>query len=268
MRRALILLLLLIAPITGQEVPNQENLKTTEARYLFGNYEIAIRHQARINLTRERFDARVKPIWCAAFLEILEKGKVIRNLSFEDIAPLGWKAGLFLPAKQESPKHFILMKYGDYDCRTIIITDEGELFNLGGGSYRIFQNRYLITPRELPDVGGRTEDFSIFDLLRNRVLITPSWDDLAKGTNQYPSRGGYINLIKFYTSGPELFAGIVLADGRSEQVLGHPSEFYRIHLATGKMIDAAFNSSINREFVIDYSNIDMNHQCECVKRLD
>ena len=267
MRKAVLLLLLLIAPITGQEVLNQDNLKTTEARYLFGNYEIAIRHQVRINFTRERSNARVKPIWCAAFLDILEKGKVIRNLYFEDIWPLGGKAGFFLPVKQESPKHFILMKYGDYDCRTIIITDEGELFNLGGGSYRIFQNRYLITPREMPDTDKKGE-FSIFDLLFNRVLITPIWDDLAKGTNQYPARGGYINLIKFYTSGPELFAGIVLVDGRSLQVLGHPSEFYRIHLATGKMIDAAFNSSIHREFDIDYSNIDMNHQCECVKKLD
>jgi len=251
------LFLLLVFPVAAQQVTRQQDLETTEAQHAFGKYIIVIRHQERTKpLTQEQIDAGIKPIWCSSFLEIWEKGQPINHLDFDDIWPLGTRAGIYLPAKQESKGHFILMKYGDYDGRTIIIADDGKLFNLGGGTYRIFRNRYLVTPRALPDVDENGE-FSVFDLQKNTVLMNPRWHDLARDGRERSTPSTW-NIVKFYTNGPEIFAGIVLSDigGR---VLEDPSFFYRLDLESGKLVNAIYESRTHQEFVIDYSNMDLKH---------
>jgi len=257
MRRALILLLLLITPISAQESKDQENLKTTEVRYPFGKYEIVIRHLRRIKFpTQEQINAGIRPLWFSEFLELWERGKRIGKLDFEDIQPLGSKAGIFLPLKQESPGHFILTKYGDYDGRTIIITDDGKLFNLVGGTYRIFRHRYLVTPRALPDIDEQGE-FSVFDLKKNKVLVTPAWRDLAIGSI-LRSLPNWTDTLRFYTSGSGLFVKIgVIAE--SSQLPGYINLFFKIDLKTGKLEDAVFDIRKHKEFIIDYSNLDLNH---------
>ena len=258
MRKTVILLLLLIAPIMAQKAKDQENLKTTEARYSFGKYVLVIRHQDRTNLpTQEQLDAGIKPIWRSSFLEIWEKRKIINHLDFDDIWPLGWKAGIFLPMKQEAPRHFILTKYGDYDGRTIIITDKGKLFNLGGGKFRIFRNRYLVTPRALTDVDVKGE-FSVFDLQRDMVLMTPTWRDLTKDTLQRSPSPGMTNSVEFFTYGPEFFVGVGMVE-ESWQVPGHIHFFFKLDLETGKLEDAEFDIKKHKQFVTDYSNIDLKH---------
>jgi hypothetical protein len=257
MRRALILLLLLIAPISAQEPKDQENLRTTEVRYPFGKYEIVIRHLERIKFpTQEQIDAGIRPLWFSEFLELWERGKRIGKLDFEDIQPLGSKAGIFLPLKQVSPGHFILTKYGDYDGRTIIITDNGKLFNLGGGTYRIFRHRYLVTPRALPDIDEHGE-FSVFDLKENKVLVTPAWRDLTKDS-LLRSSSDWIDTIRFYTAGSELFVKIG-GIAENSQIQGYINLFFKIDLKTGKLEDAVFDRRKHKEFVIDYSNLDLDH---------
>jgi hypothetical protein len=262
MQKILLLPLLLISLMNGQDSVDQGLFKITEGHYRLGKYEIVIRQQKRIKQlsNQKQFDTHVGPVWCSAFVEIREDDRVIDKIDFNDIWPLGGNFGIHLPLKQESPKHFILMKYGDYDCRTLIITDEGKVFNLGGGSYRIFQNRYLISPRELPD--ALEEVFSIFDLRRNNVLATLGWSDLAKDLPPIPVNNT-VYIIKFYTNGFELFAGIVLMDMHRWQAIQHPVCFYRIDLETGKTIQSVFDEKKHAEFVIDYSNLDLSNDCEC-----
>jgi hypothetical protein len=266
MRRVVFLPLFFFSLMAGQEATVQKDFKITEAHYRLGNYEIVIKQQRRLKelSNQKEFDTHVGPVWCSAFLEIRENGEKIDRVEFNDIWPLGGNFGIHLPVKQESSRHFILMKYGNYDCRTIVITDEGNLFNLGGGSYRIFQNRYLISPRELADDPGT---FSIFDLLGNIVLLTVSWRDLAKDISPSPI-GNRAYIVKFYTNGPELFAGIVLVDIHSWQVIEHTGYFYRLDLERGKIAEAVFDENKLTEFVIDYSNLDLSNDCECKKRAD
>jgi hypothetical protein len=256
-RKGLILLLVLIAPISAQGSKNQEDLKTIGVRYPFGKYEIVIKRLERTKFpTQEQIDAGIKPLWLSEFLELWERGQCVGKLDFEDIQPLGSRAGIFLPLKQESPGHYILTKYGDYDGRTIIITDDGKLFDLGGGTYRIFRRRYLVTPRALPDVDENGE-FSVFDLKENMVLMTPKWNDLARDRRERSTPNTW-NTVKFYTNGPEIFAGIVPSDF-SGRVLDGPSFFCRLDLETGKLMNAIYESGTHQEFVIDYSNIDLEH---------
>lgn len=267
MQRAVLFPLFFISLIAGQDTVNQQLFKTTEAHYRLGKYEIVIGQKKRIfEADKEKHDWGITPTWCSAFIEIKREGQKIERVEFNDIHPFGGHSGIHLPVKQESSRHFILMKYGNYDCRTIIITDEGKLFDLGGGSYRIFQNRYLISPRELPDA-GKGGEFSVFDLLENEVRATVRWGDLANDISLHPTRDtGYI--IRVFTNGPELFAGIVLVDVNNWRIIEQTGSFYRLDLETGKTIKAIFDEKKHSEFVIDYSNIDSSNECECKKTVD
>lgn len=267
MPRVILLPLLLISLIAGQDAVDQENHRTTEAHYRLGNYGIVIRQQKRLRITQKEINAHIMPNWCSVSVEINENGNNISKLDFNDIHGYGGRYGIYLPIKQESPKHFILIKYGDYDCRTIVITDGGELFNLGGGRYRIFLNRYLVSLRASPDVESAT--FIIFDLYTNTVLLSEVLDRTTKGLPEL-FLGSDMYDFDFYTNGPEFFIGIVVQ-------LYYPSShaitrtrtnsFYKIDLGTGAMTEAVFDPKKHKEFIIDYSNIDSSNNCECKDKI-
>ncbi|MCX6567830.1 MAG: hypothetical protein NT147_02110 [Candidatus Aminicenantes bacterium] len=254
--------------IASQDPVDKKDLKTTEAHYRLGDYEIVIKQQKRLrNLTQKEVNTHILPTWCSASVEINENGKIRDKLDFKDIWPLGWRGGIHLPLKQESSKHFILTKYGDYDNRTMVITDGGELFDLGGGRYRIFLDRFLISPRELPDI--RSGTFTIFDLHTNRVLLSAEVLDLAIKGLPEPT-GGDMYDFNFYTNGKEFFAGIVvLVYYSSSQTITRTRTdfFYRIDLGTGAMTEAVFDEKKHKEFIIDYSNIDLSNDCECKDKI-
>src|SRR5512138_3864181 len=84
MGKSIAYLLFLFVPIAAQEIPDQGNLRTTEARYTLGKYEIVIKHQrAKQAIAEQREDGSAILFWCAAHLEILSKGKVIDRLDFD-----------------------------------------------------------------------------------------------------------------------------------------------------------------------------------------
>lgn len=263
LKSVVLLPLLFLSLIAGQNSVSQKDFKITEALYKLGKYEIIIRHHKRLNLEeyfRQQQNTCVGPTFCSASIEIRKKGEIIDRVEFNDIWPLGWRYGIHLPLKQESAKHFILMKYGDYDNRTIVITDGGELFNLGGGRYRIFLDRFLVSPRALPDI--RSGTFSIFDLHTNRVLLSAEVLDLAiKGLLELPGEGEYD--FSFYTNGPEFFAGVVFYDYSSFQTPTRTDYFFKIDLGTGAITEAVIDEKKRKEFIIDYSNVDSSNECEC-----
>lgn len=266
MQGVVLLPLFFLSLIAGQDSVGQKDFKITEALYKLGKYEIVIRQHKRLNLNeyfRQQQNTRVGPIFCSASIEIKENDQIIEleRVVFDDIRGLGGRFGVFLPWKQESPKHFILLKCGDYDSRTIVVTYDGATFNLKGGRYRIFLNRFLVIHPELPDVDSGT--FSIFDLDKNKVVLsveTPDLEGLPEllGADMYD--------FNFYTSGPEFFTGIVVYDPPS-QVSKHTKYYYKIDLGTGAMTKALFDEKEHKEFVIGYSNIDMSNDCECKDKI-
>ena len=267
MQKIVFLSFFFFSQLGGQGYIDQSDFKTTEALYKLGNYEIVIRQHKRLNLDeyfRQQQNTRVGPTFCSASIEIKKNNKIIEleRVAFDNIMGLGWRFGVFLPWKQESPKHFILVKCGDYDSRTIVVTYGGEIFNLKGGRYRIFLNRFLVSHPELPDVESGT--ITIFDLDKNKVLLSVETLDL-EGLSELLGADMYD--FNFYTSGPEFFTGIVVYDP-SSQDSKRTNYFYKIDLGTGAMTEAVFDEKKHKEFVIDYLNIDLNNDCECKKRTD
>ncbi len=262
MKRGFILPLLFLYLLGSQETAGQKDLTITEARYTLGSIEIVLVQQKRVReLTQKEIDAHVRPNWCSASVEIQKDNKLVDRIDFRDIWPVGWRYGIHLPFKQESPRHFFLMKYGDYNSRTLIVSDYGKLFNLPGEAYRVFLNRYLIAKGGMAD---DSHDYSFFDLNMNTLLFTVGWGNLIYVPQQPPSEGK-AQVIKLYTSGPEIFASIDIVRDLTLMTIGHTEYFYKIDLETGKITDATFDEKVHKEFIIDTSNIDMTDDCECKK---
>ena len=259
MQRVVLLPLLYLSLIAGQHSVGQQDFKTTEAHYRVGHYEIVIRQKKYLyDLTQPKFNADPKATWCSASVEIKRNGKIMDRLDFNNIMAFGHFYGIHLPKKQESSKHLILVKYGDYDSRILVITDKGKLFNIAGRTYRIFLGRYLIAQGAWAE---SSPSFSILDLYRNKLPLTVDWGAPIMVKQPAP-HDGKVFIIKLYTNGPELFASIDMVDERTVETVEHTGYFYKIDLETGKIVDAVFDGKKHTEFVIDYSNIDLSCDCE------
>jgi len=268
MQKVVILPLFFFGLIAGQEPVSQNEPKITEARFKLGQYEIVLLQKKQRVLTQKDFKAHGTPTYCSASIEIRRKDEIIDGVKFSDIWPLGWHYGIHLPFIQESAKHFISVKYGDYDNRTFVITDGGELFDLGGGRYRIFLDRFLVSQRELPDV-RESGTFTIFDLHMNKVLLSAEVLDLPiKGLLEDRSKGDIEYDFNFFTDGPEFFAGVVFYDFSSVRTPTRTNHFFKINLESGEITEAVFDEKKHKEFIIDFSNIDLSPDCECQKKVD
>jgi hypothetical protein len=249
-------------PSVPQGNSDRQELKTTEARYYLGKYEIVIRQTKRIKEPKQtQVDAGARPYWCSASLEIREKGKIIRNLEFDELLPLGWHYGIHLPLRQESRKHLIFMKYGNYNSRVLVISENGHLYNIGGDCYRIFLDRFLVARGAFAD---DTSAYSIFDLSANKLLRTVNWRDL-KDAIQSPPADGKAQILKLYSRESELFVSADLVKEDNLETVGHLGHFYKIDLKTGNIEKAVFEEKEYRELIFDFSNIDMRNDCECTK---
>lgn len=266
MQRVVLLSLFFISLIAGQDSVDQQLFKTTDAHYRLGKYEIVIRQHKRLKelSNQKEFDTHVGPVWCSAVVEIQENGRTINKIDFNNIWPLGWHYGIFFPIQQESPKHFIMVKYGDYNSRTLLITDEGMLVNLAGEAYRIFLDRYLIARGGMAD---DSHDFSFFDLHKNKLLFTVGWGDPIR-VEQLRPRDDKAHIIKLYINEQDLFASIDIVNVHDLKTIEHTSHFYKIDLETGKIADVVFDEKRHTEFVIDTSNLDLSNDCECKKRVN
>ncbi len=178
--------------------------------------------------------------------------------------PWGGSYGIHFPNRQESPRHLILAKFGDYDSKTIVITDKGDVFYPGGGIFRIFKHRYLVSlgsPADTPYA------VTIFDLAENRILFRLSQADFIK-PDENPTKETDLKSnqqdkdIKIYTDGQMLFAGVDIVEHDTDKTIGHTGEFYRFDLEAGKLTKAMFDNARHTEFVIDPSNL-RGDNCEC-----
>ncbi|MEN6312032.1 MAG: hypothetical protein ABFD80_10900 [Acidobacteriota bacterium] len=258
MRKGILLAFIFWGFLAGRNSASGQDLKTTEAHYRLGKFEIVIIQHKRNWTARDNMVAR--PLHCSASVEIRKKGRIIEKFDFGDIMPPGGPPGIFLPKKQESPKHFILVKHGGYDSRALVITDKGRRFDIAGYAYRFFLGRYLITEGS---VAESSPAFTVFDLRKNELLLTLDPGDSIPWATGPPLPPSQAYLIKLYTKGPELFAIVDIVEFSTFKTLGHVGRVYRIDLKTKKIRETNTDEKGLEEFVIDDSNMDMTTDCEC-----
>lgn len=104
--------------------------------------------------------------YCKAYIYVLKDNIVVDSLGFNEIEPVGGDYGLLIN-KGLINNHIIISKFGDYDGRTIIINNKGQIFNIVGGYSFADTTNGLLFSNYCSDLFG----FSVFDLNRDSKIL-------------------------------------------------------------------------------------------------
>lgn len=214
-------------------------LKTEKIHYFY-DYEITVTQYKRTSYPM------TSPYICRAAIKITKKRRQIKKFEWYDIDAVGWHYGVFLPKSQESKDHFLLFKYGDYNSRTIILTKHGQVFDFGGGDYKIVDNKYLITNHHQDAITGLT----VFDLEENEPILTTDSDKYF--AYLYLSKGKIFIKLERYR--------------KADLATKNRFSFYELDTDNKKLINASDKKEIftDDNFVkVDLSNINLKADCEC-----
>ena len=107
------------------------------------------------------------PHFCRTWLSVI-KSKNIYKKYYDDIEPVGFSYGLFIPKVQPPLPYFAVVKNGDYDGRLFLIRKDGKVFDLMGGFYFITKNKRYVFSEYASDSSG----LAVFDLRAGRVVFS------------------------------------------------------------------------------------------------
>lgn len=130
----------------------------------FGKLKIEIRQVKLLdNKTSTPSD-----FYCRGWLTVTEGKKIVRQLYFKSIEPVGGCSGLFIPDKQPRKDIFVVSKFGDYDGSIFIIDTTGKVTEKMGGVFSISKDkRYLFSSYD-SDLSGLT----VYDLNKKLILFS------------------------------------------------------------------------------------------------
>ncbi|MEO8150195.1 MAG: hypothetical protein ABI723_21355 [Bacteroidia bacterium] len=124
-------------------------------------------------------DENENAFYCRAWLKVLLKDSLIDSIYFDNMVPGKGCSGIYTDNEQPLLNYFLLVKYGNYDGRTIIIDSKGKIHNIIGGKYFLTRDkRYLFSIYE-SDLSG----ISIYDFKTNKSIYTN--DSLTTKLNQW-----------------------------------------------------------------------------------
>jgi hypothetical protein len=103
---------------------------------------------------------------CDAFIDITS-AKIEKSYKYESIEAVGGSAGIaFL--ENVIPNHVLIVKHGDSNGRTIIVSKKGNVLEIPGGSVSTLINeKYLLNFKEC-DIGYC--GFSVYDILQEKII--------------------------------------------------------------------------------------------------
>ena len=151
--------------------------------YSHGSVGIRVAHAKRINSS-----AAIAPEYCRAWLEV-RNGSSLRQVYYDDIAPVGGYYGIFVPTTQPLKDYFIAVKEGDYDGRLLLVGRGGSITDLPGGPFFVTQDgRYLIG---VHSVDGGTPIVVVDTATRQVILDGGPEGQTAVVNNWYLGSDGY-----------------------------------------------------------------------------
>ncbi|MGA3346761.1 MAG: hypothetical protein ABSC76_18045 [Terracidiphilus sp.] len=188
---ALLLIPLLIVPqiASGQQSrrfnPNSypaKSFRVTQHDYPLGDFTIRI-----INVRKPFKPDAPPPMYCRAWLQVRSGDTMLRQAYFDDIEPVGYYFGIFVPKHQPLEDYFLALKEGDYDGRLLLVGKDGSLTDIPGGTFSLTPDkRYLI--------GAHDSDYAsmfVFDLRIRKLVIDGEKEKLPAVADLYLDRVGY-----------------------------------------------------------------------------
>jgi len=226
----------------SQSFTNIDKLLKSEKKYYFGDYVINLIQYKRLGTEQED-----NPHYCTSDIYILHNDTLVDNIIFKDIEPLGWYFGVFLPKTQELKDHFLMFKFGDYDCRTLIIDSKGKIHNIGGGDYSLYKNQYIISRYHQDSI----TNLNIFDIVKNRIIFSIN-------------KTGELGNLYLYNS--DLYFQWKEYERISDRKWETHELYFKIDLNLGstELIPPSKNIfNQNNIYKIDFSNIDLSYDNCC-----
>lgn len=105
---------------------------------------------------------------CSAIIQSKRKDRIIDELYFEHIEPVGSSYGICFSDKQPNSKFIVGSKYGDYSGQIIIIDDKGTIIKEPGGNYFTSESNGFIISDWHSDLSGLT----IFDFEEGKICYS------------------------------------------------------------------------------------------------
>lgn len=146
-------------PFRRSDYPKSE-FQVTQKTHIFGEINIRIIHAKR------RQGSAAAPSYCRAWVEIIRGEKLVRRIYYDDFEPVGYKYGVFVPARQPSPDYFVFVKEGDYDGRLLMLDSTGKIADTLGGSYFVASGRFLVSQYSSDEAG-----LAVFDLDAHKLIL-------------------------------------------------------------------------------------------------
>jgi hypothetical protein len=127
------------------------------------------------------------PLQCRAWVEVLKGNQLIKRFYYDDIEPVGFSFGAFVPRQQTAPDYFMVVKEGDYDGRLLLIDKDGGVVDLPGGFYFVTADgKYVISEYASDD---NEPAFTVFDLVNHHIVLQPK--DTPEIGSWYRDDSGY-----------------------------------------------------------------------------
>jgi hypothetical protein len=108
------------------------------------------------------------PHICRAWIEIIKAKQTIFKKYFDDIDPVGFSYGLFIPDVQPPAPYFAVVKNGDYDGHLYLVNEDGKVDDLMGGFYFMTNDRRYLFSQYASDGTGLV----VFDLKAGRIVYS------------------------------------------------------------------------------------------------
>ena len=164
----------------------------------FGNASIdLIQVKPRIDVHDDKMS------YCSAWVQVTRIDGSMEVIPFLDIEPVGASFGLSVLAQPLSPDFTAVLKFGDYDGRTLLIRSDGKVFNLPGGIMRIASDGRTLISEYFSDLQAIT----IFDLKSSKVIFEAE-----------PTDG---EIAKWYSLKNDLYFTTFAGDGKIKRSTGY-----------------------------------------------
>jgi hypothetical protein len=167
-----ILGLQLLAPSTGHS--EQTYSAFTPDQYNSNEFKISqrdIKHGdiiLRIIQAKKLINFTEPPHHCRAWLDIIKSKKNVLHRYYDDIGPVGFSFGLFVPKVQPPSPYFAVIKIADYDGRLFLVRNDGKVHDLMGGFYFITKDKRYLFSQYASDIEGLV----VFDLKKDRIVFS------------------------------------------------------------------------------------------------
>jgi hypothetical protein len=107
------------------------------------------------------------PHFCSAWIDVLKGEQLLTRFYYNDIEPVGFNFGAFVPQRQPVPDYFFVVKEGDYDGRLLLVGKDGHVVDLPGGFYFVTDDKKFLISDYASDERGLT----VFDLTNHRMIL-------------------------------------------------------------------------------------------------